>query len=202
MEIPENLKSIAGGSSSRVNIQVKNVTDHKIVLPGRTALGHLQQVKSVTPMEVQKKQEKSVSEEIQENNKDKNTPKVDGWLPDVDLDGLDESQKEIAKQMLMEESDSFARNDDDIGCIDELQIRITLSDDTPVQKTYTPIAKLLYPEVKQYVQDLLNRRRIRKSKSAYSLPVVCVRKKDETLRLCIDYRELNQRTATDRHPQS
>ena len=202
MEIPENLTSIAGGSSSRVNIQVKNVTDHKIVLPGRTTLGHLQQVKSVTPMEVQKKQEKSVSEEIQENNKDKNTPKVDGWLPDVDLDGLDESQKEIAKQMLMEESDSFARNDDDIGCIDELQIRITLSDDTPVQKTYTPIAKLLYPEVKQYVQDLLNRRRIRKSKSAYSLPVVCVRKKDETLRLCIDYRELNQRTATDRHPQS
>ena len=102
MDIPENLTSIAGGSSSYVNIQVKNVTDHKIVLPGRTALGHLQQVKSVTPIEVKKKQEKSVSEEIQENNKGKNTPKVDGWLPDVDLDGLDESQKEIAKQMLME----------------------------------------------------------------------------------------------------
>ena len=58
LDIPENLTSIAGGSSSRVNIQVKNVTDHKIVLPGRTALGHLQQVKSVTPMEVQKNQKK------------------------------------------------------------------------------------------------------------------------------------------------
>ncbi len=34
---------------------------------------------------------------------------------------------------------------------------------------------------------------IRKSKPAYSLPVVCVR-------LCIDYRELNRRTVTDRHP--
>ena len=64
--------------------------------------------------------------------------------------------------MLMEESDSFAQSDDDIGCIDELQMRINLSDDTPVQKTYRPIAKSLYPEVKQYVEDLLNRRWIRK----------------------------------------
>ena len=59
LETPESLTSIGGGSSSRVNIQIKNVTDHKIVLPGRTALGHLQQVKSVTPMEVQKKPKKS-----------------------------------------------------------------------------------------------------------------------------------------------
>ena len=44
LEIPENLTSITGGSSSRANIQVKNVTDHKIVLPGRTVLGQLQQV--------------------------------------------------------------------------------------------------------------------------------------------------------------
>ena len=41
LDIPENLTSITGGSSSRVNIQVKNVTDYKIVLPGRTALGQL-----------------------------------------------------------------------------------------------------------------------------------------------------------------
>ena len=102
--------------------------------------------------------------------------------------------------MLMEESDSFAQNDDDIGCLGELQMRINLSDDTPVQKTYRPIAKPLYSEVKQYVEDLLNRRWIRKSKSAYFSPVVCVHKKDGTLRLCIDYRELSQRTATDRHP--
>ena len=39
-----------------------------------------------------------------------------------------------------------------------------------------------------------------KSKSPYSAPVVCVRKKDGTLRLCIDYRLLNQKTVPDRHP--
>ena len=41
---------------------------------------------------------------------------------------------------------------------------------------------------------------IKRSQSAYSFPVVCVRKKDGSLRLCVDYRELNRRTVPDRHP--
>ena len=151
LEIPENLTSITGGSSSRVNIQVKNVTDHKIVLPGRTALGQLQQVKSVTPMEVQKNQEEKVNlnplkvEGLLENKRNCVPPKANKWIPEVNLDGLDESQKAVAEQMLMDESDCFAQNDNDIGCIDELQMRVNLSDDTPVQRNCRPIAKPLYP---------------------------------------------------------
>ena len=53
--------------------------------------------------------------------------------------------------------------------------------------------------MKQYIEDLLNRKFIRRSKPAYSSPVVCVRKKDGSLRLCVDYRELNRRTIADRH---
>ena len=77
---------------------------------------------------------------------------------------------------------------------------INLTDDIPVQKTYTAVPRPLYPEVKQYVEDLLNRRWVQRSRSAYSSPVVCVRKKDGTLRLCVDYRRLNQKTVPDRHP--
>ena len=58
----------------------------------------------------------------------------------------------------------------------------------------------LYPEVKQYIEDLLSQNSITESKSPYSSPVVCVREKDGTLRLFIDYRELNHRTMSDRHP--
>ena len=102
--------------------------------------------------------------------------------------------------MLLEESDCFARDDEDIGCSEELKMKINLTDNIPVQKNYNSIPKPLYPEVKQYIEDLLNRKFICKSKSAYSSPVVCVRKKDGTLRLCVDYRELNRRTIADRHP--
>lgn len=95
--------------------------------------------------------------------------------------------------MLYEESGAFARDDDDIGCIPSLQMSINLKDDIPVQRTCTSILKPLYKEVKEYVQVLLAKGWIIKSKSPFAAPVVCVRKKDGTL-LCIDYRLLNKET--------
>ena len=41
---------------------------------------------------------------------------------------------------------------------------------------------------------------IRESKSAYASPIVCVRKRDGSMRLCVDYRKLNLKTIPDRHP--
>ena len=72
---------------------------------------------------------------------------------------------------------AFAQNDEDIGSIPDLQMNIQLNETTPVQKNYVAVPRPLYPEVKAYTEDLLNRNFIRKSKSSYSSPVVCVRKK-------------------------
>jgi hypothetical protein len=69
-----------------------------------------------------------------------------------------------------------------------------------VQKNYASISRPLYPEVKHYLEDLLNKNFIRRSKSPYSSSVVCVRKKDGTMRLCVDYRALNKKTIQDKHP--
>ena len=65
-----------------------------------------------------------------------------------------------------------------------------------------PVKKILVASLiwKQYIEDLLNQNFITESKSPYSSPVACVRKKDGSLRLCIDNRELNRSTIADRHP--
>ena len=102
--------------------------------------------------------------------------------------------------MLKEEAGAFAKDDDDMGCITNLKMNIQLKDDKPVQKTYLSVPRPLYKEVKEYLQDLINRGGIAKSTSPYSSPIVCVRKKDGSLRLCIDYRELNNKTIPDRQP--
>ena len=58
--------------------------------------------------------------------------------------------------MLWEEAASFSE-EDEIGNAEGLQINIILTDTIPVQKTYNSIPRPLYAEVKQYVEDLLNR---------------------------------------------
>ncbi|KAK3752993.1 hypothetical protein QZH41_016307, partial [Actinostola sp. cb2023] len=123
-----------------------------------------------------------------------------GPLPPVDLSSLNKEQYSVVAQMLMEEHESFATSNEDLGCIPDLEMQINLTDQQPVQKRYTSVPRPLYPEVKQYIEDLLNQNIITKSQSPYSSPVVCVRKKDGSLRLCVDYRELNQKSLADRHP--
>ena len=117
----------------------------------------------------------------------------------VDLSHLTEAQQKVAREMLREEAGSFASKGE-IGKMEELQMKINLSDPTPVQKKYNTIARPLYGEIKAYIQDLLNNDFITKSESNYSSPVVAVRKKNGELRLCCDFRELNNKTIPDRHP--
>ena len=85
--------------------------------------------------------------------------------------------------MLTEEADSFAKDDNDVGCIRDLELDIDLEHYTSVQKNYVAVPKPLYPEAKAYIEDLLNQNFIKKSSSRYSSPVVCVRKKDQSLLL-------------------
>ena len=98
--------------------------------------------------------------------------------------------------MLNEERDSFSQSEEDIGVIKDFELDIKLKDDIPVQKIQCP----LYPEVKHYLEELLNKKFIARSNSPYSSSVVCVRKKDGSLRCCVDYRSLNAKTVAGRHP--
>ena len=51
-----------------------------------------------------------------------------------------------------------------------------------------------------YKLDMINRGWISKWRSSYSSPVVCVRKKDGSLRMCVDYPQLNSNTRDDHQP--
>lgn len=56
------------------------------------------------------------------------------------------------------------------------------------------------PQVGIHVAELIKTGAIEKSESPFAAPVVIVPKKDETFRLCIDYRALNTKTVRDIHP--
>ena len=104
----------------------------------------------------------------------------------LNFDHLDTRRKEIALEMLADEMDVFSKYKNDIGHIKDFKLKIDLVDGVPVSEAYRKILKHLYVEVKNHINNLLAYGWIKQSHSAYSSPMVCVRKKDGGLRLCID----------------
>ena len=203
------LFTLKGGKASNISISVTNNSKSEIILKPHTVIGHLQLVTSVTPLNDKvdhlQSNTKNVPTQATET-KIEATPEENelsercNSIEKIDLRMLTEEQRQTVVEMLQKEKDAFSENEDDTGCIEEFQMKINLSNDKPVQKRYNSVPRPLYPEIKNYIHDLLNRKWIVKSESPYSSPIVAVRKKDGGLRLCVDYRELNKRTIPDRHP--
>lgn len=122
-------------------------------------------------------------------------------LQDLDIkiseDNLTASQASQVKQSLSSWTHLFCEGPTDIGRTDLLKHQIKLTDDTPFKEPYRRIPPGMYDEVRQHVKEMLDVGAIQPSQSRYSSNIVLVRKKDETLRLCIDYRKLNSRTVKD-----
>lgn len=54
--------------------------------------------------------------------------------------------------------------------------------------------------MREIIKDLLSKNIIRESESPYASPIILVKKKDGTDRMCVDYRALNAITVKDRYP--
>ena len=66
-----------------------------------------------------------------------------------------------------------------------------LTDDTPFKERSRRIPPAMIDEVRQHLQEMSDLGVIRRSESPYASNVVLVKKKDGSLRFCIDLRRLN-----------
>ena len=82
-------------------------------------------------------------------------------------------------------------------CIDYRQINKVTMSRAPYRMDPTELK-----ELKSQLQELLNKGFIRPSVSPWGAPVLFVKKKDGTLRMCINYRQINKVTMKNRYPLS
>ncbi|KAI3819721.1 hypothetical protein L1987_13569 [Smallanthus sonchifolius] len=83
----------------------------------------------------------------------------------------------------------------------EIEFRIDLVPDTqPVAKAPYRLAPVEMKELMAQLDELLKKGFIQPSISPWGAPVLFVKKKDGSMRMCIDYRELNKRTVKNKYP--
>ncbi|GKB90511.1 putative nucleotidyltransferase, ribonuclease H [Tanacetum coccineum] len=71
---------------------------------------------------------------------------------------------------------------------------------TPIAKTPYRLAPSEMKELMSQLQELLDKGFIRPSSSPWGAPILFVKKKDGSMRMCIDYRELNKVTVKNVYP--
>ena len=125
-------------------------------------------------------------------------------LEKFDLSGLEawpEDQAGKAHSLLKECHDIFSLEKRDMGHTNATTHKIVLKDlDTPPFKEhFHRILPLQLDEVREHLKLMLDAQVIRQSNSLWCNAVVLVRKKDGSLRFCIDFRKLNSLTVKDSH---
>jgi len=113
---------------------------------------------------------------------------------------LTKQQRASVWQLLKGERQLFSGENDEIGTLSCTEHRIELYDYTPIYQRPRRFPEPVEKDIAQQCTKLNLMDIIEPSSSPWSSPVVPIRKKDNTLRLCIDYRRLNAVTKADKWP--
>jgi hypothetical protein len=70
----------------------------------------------------------------------------------------------------------------------------------PIYKSPYRMTTTQLVELKEHIEELLEKSYIHPSSSPWGAPVIFVLKKDGTQRLCVDYRALNEVTVKNKYP--
>jgi transposase InsO family protein len=188
--------SKVSGSSSRVAVQIQNLCSRSITIPAKTPICELHRVAVVESSPLLEGEGGDNHETAEPLSPDKARDVVEQFKLDAEM-YLAEDQVKQVEHLLYKYSHVFSQHDLDLGRTDTVKHHIKLTDDTPFKERHRRVPPSMYEEVRNHIKEMLDLDAIRPSHSPYSSPVVLVRKKDGSLRFCIDLRRLNSRTVKD-----
>jgi hypothetical protein len=110
---------------------------------------------------------------------------------------LTDSQVSEVENLLEKWTSVFSLHDLDLGCTDKVKHKIKLTSDVPFRDRHRHIPPSQIEAVRNHLYEMLSLGVIRRSDSPYASNVVLVKKKDGSLRFCIDLRRLNALTVRD-----
>ena len=111
-------------------------------------------------------------------------------------------QRLLLERLLHKHASDFAADPTDLGRTSLMYHRIDICDSGPVRQPMRRVPHEHIPVLKAEVDKHQKAGAVAPSTSPFGSPTILVKKKDGSMRLCIDYRNLNAVTKNDAHPLS
>ena len=124
------------------------------------------------------------------------------WIKLIEMgdDQTPEEEKCRLLDLLKEYEECFSKYEGDVGRTNIIQHKIELEGEKPRRCAVRPLKPAMRDILEKELNDLKAKDFIQQSFSEYASPVVMVRKKDGSIRVCIDFRQLNRSTRKDSYP--
>ena len=187
------------GKNARVPVRIFNMSARPITIRRKASICELHKVTVLRSAEFTKASEETdldpevVSSHQQHVNSEKPLP-MDINLSGIELDG---EQKWKLKHLFQKWEHVFSKGPTDLGHTDLVEHEIHLDDARLFKDPYRNIPPGMYQEIREHLKEMMDCGAIRPSSSPFASNIVLVRKKDGSLRFCIDFRKLNKRTVSD-----
>lgn len=129
------------------------------------------------------------------------TPQIRNSVPTFDINpSLPQHKQQLLQNLLQSYDDCFASSSQ-VRPTSVAKHRIITQEDTrPLHQSPYRVSTRERQAIREQVEEMLHDDVIQPSKSPWSAPVVLVKKKDGSLRFCVDYRRLNSVTKKDVYP--
>ena len=124
---------------------------------------------------------------------------AEGWRQCMHISSV---EKEVLFAVLLEYNDVFSLHESDMGRTSLTKHKIDTGDSPPVHCPSHRIPRARKAEVRKMLHDMLDKGVIlnHPSDSHWSSPIVLAKKKDGSVRFCIDFRKVNSVTWKDAYP--
>ena len=192
-------KVLIQGRGTHLPIEVLNPTEEDICLYKYTNLGVVTRIGDADIVCAIKQQAQEENPADMCGQSDVLSPEIKKLVDDIDVD-LTKQQRFKIRQLLHKNEDVFATKEQPFGRTELVTHKIVTETEMPIKQPVRRPPFHLRGEAQKEVEKMLDHGVIEPSESPWASPVVLVRKKDGTLRYCIDYRKLNSVTRKDSYP--
>jgi len=191
-------RSIMPNRVKELPVRVMNVTEEPVKLSRGTFITGLQ---PVTPVQTERQEMSTVQGH---GGDDKKSQATDEEIIEIVMAKVHESVSQDTRErltaMLHKYSSVFSKGDWDLGWTDIVTHNIDTGDHKPIRQPLRRYPPLHLQAIDRQLEDMLQQRVIEPASSPWASNIVLAKKKDGTLRCCIDFRQINEITRKDAYP--